>query len=466
MKKNPFLLLAVLFLCLCLSSGLLTGCGADNCGLDPDKPVTLTMWHNFGGIMQQSMDELIDEFNSTVGKEKGIIINVTAISSSSELRKQYDMILNGDPGSAAMPDLLTCYPKTAVQFHEKGMIADLDEYFTKDELSAYVPQFLEEGRLPDGGLYVFPFAKSTEILYVNQTLFDRFAKETGATIDSLHTFEGIADAARKYYQWTDAKTPAIPDDGKSFFAADSWLNLAQAGMRQQGGSLFEDEKLSLASPDFQRIWDIIWPPAVEGGFAVYDGYSSDLSKTGDLVCSTGSSAGILFYGDTITYADNTVEQVEYNILPFPVFQGAQKIAIQRGNGFSVAKSDKTHEYAGAVFLKWFTQPEPNMRFIASTGYMPVTNTAFTEGMQKEIQQVKDPRIQKMLTAVTKMHSEYQFFVAPVFDDFDNLGKAFETSLKEQLRKDRADWLRDKNADLQKKAAEGLEAFAAHQPDSF
>ena len=79
MKKSIALILTLVL----ILSVLLTGCSSSV--LDPKNPTTLTMWHNYGGDMQSTMDYLIDEFNATVGKEKGIIINVTAISSSSEL---------------------------------------------------------------------------------------------------------------------------------------------------------------------------------------------------------------------------------------------------------------------------------------------------------------------------------------------------------------------------------------------
>ena len=415
MKKTA---LTAIVLCL-VCALLLGGCGVKS-GLDPKNPITLTMWHNFGGDMQKTMDTLIDEFNSTVGKEAGIIINVTAITSSAELQETLSSIVNGDPGAPAMPDITTSYPKTAVLFQSRGLLADLDRYFTAEELAAYVPAFLDEGRFGDGGLYVFPFAKSTEILYLNQTLFDRFAAETGVTMDCFATFEGIAAAARKYYAWSG---------GKQFFAADSWVNLAQAGMRQQGSALFDGESLHLDDPAYAHIWQTLYDPAALGGFAIYDGYSSDLSKTGDLVCSTGSSAGILFYGDTITYADNTVEEVEYNILPFPVFEGGSKIAIQRGNGLCVAASDETRESAAAIFFKWFTQPAQNMRFISSTGYLPVTNEAFEVDMEAQMSTVEDARIRKMLSAVMEMHADYEFFTAPTFESFDAVSKAYEKNFK-------------------------------------
>ena len=421
----------------------LAGCaGGEKSPLNPKKPVTLTMWHNFGGSMQETMDELIDQFNSTVGREQGIIINVTAISSSAELQKTLSMIAAGDPGAPEMPNITTSYPKTAILFQQKGMLANLDDYFTQEELAGYIPSFVEEGYFEDG-LYVFPIAKSTEILYLNQTLFDQFAAATGVTMDSLATFEGLADAAQKYYDWTDGATPDIPGDGKSFYVADSWLNLSQAGMMQQGASLFKNEALNLGSDAYARIWNTLCPPILTGAFANYDGYSSDLSKTGDIVCSTGSSAGILFYGDTITYKDGRVEKVEYSILPFPVFEGGKKLAIQRGNGMMVAKGDEAHEYASAVFLRWFTAPEQNMRFIASTGYLPVTQDAFENRMGPEIEQVDDYRIKKMLMAVTEMYENYDFFVAPTFEAFDALSGAYEKDFKTFMATQREQWMASK-----------------------
>ena len=127
----------------------------------PDNPVTLTLWHNFGGQMQTTMDGLVDEFNKTVGKDNGILLSVTSISDSATIREKLTMIAADDPGAPEMPDIATCYPQTAALLTDRGLIASLDEYFSKSELDAYLPRFLDEGRL-SGKLYVFPFAKSTE----------------------------------------------------------------------------------------------------------------------------------------------------------------------------------------------------------------------------------------------------------------------------------------------------------------
>ena len=415
-----------------LLSSILSACSKNNHGLDPKSPITLTMWHNFGGEMQQQMDYLIDEFNSTIGKEQGIIINVTLISSTADLQENFNQILGDEPGAPEMPDITTCYPQTAVLFQEKDMITNLDHYFNAKELSSYIPEFIDEGRFSDNGLYVFPFAKSTEVIYLNHTLFDEFSSDTGITMDCFNTFEGLTDAAMRYYDWTDAKTPQIEGDGKAFFSADSWINLFQAGMIQLGSSLFSEETINDADPNFLHIWDTIHSVASHGGFAFYDGYSSDLSKTGDLICSSGSSAGVLFYGDTITYDDNQVRSVEYNILPFPCFENGSKAAIQRGSGLCIKKTNETREYAASVFLKWFTDSVQNMRFVSSTGYLPVTKEAFTNELPKSIEQMTDVKIKKMLETELDMYHNYKFFTAPVFDSYDSLSKRFESNIKSIL----------------------------------
>ena len=62
-----------------LSLSLLAGCD-HNCAendtvrLDPNNPVSLTVWHYYNGAQQEAFDELVEEFNATTGKETGIYV--------------------------------------------------------------------------------------------------------------------------------------------------------------------------------------------------------------------------------------------------------------------------------------------------------------------------------------------------------------------------------------------------------
>lgn len=424
---------------------LLSLCGCGRGKLDPKNPVTITMWHNYGGQMQSAMDELVEEFNSSIGRQKGIIISITSISASKDIQEKLFMIAAGDPGAPAMPNLVTAYPKTALILSRQGLLAPLDDQFTEREIKDYLPQFIEEGRLPDGKLYVFPVAKSTEVLFLNRTLFDRFSTAAGITLDNLTTFEGIAQTAIRYHEWTDSLTPNVANDGKAFFTADSWLNIAHVGIAQLGGEFMTPDYLNIALADFRRIWDATILPTLTGGYAIAGGYSSDLMKTGEIVCSIGSTAGILFYGDHITYPDNTTEAATFSILPYPVFAGGKRIAIQRGGGMCVARSSPENEYAAALFLKWLVQPKQNMHFVSSTGYLPVTKAAFEKSIEQEIASVENESIKELLKTVMQMYAEYTFLIPPNYDRLDELSKAYETRFKQAALEGRAIVLRENQA---------------------
>ena len=58
----------------------LAGCGSSKDGsgksvkLDPDHPVSLTIWHYYNGAQQAMFDTLVKEFNASVGKEEGVYV--------------------------------------------------------------------------------------------------------------------------------------------------------------------------------------------------------------------------------------------------------------------------------------------------------------------------------------------------------------------------------------------------------
>ena len=170
-----------------VSSSFLCGCQSSN--LSASDPVTQTMWHVYGEQAQSPMNELIDEFNETVGKEKGVVIDVTLVSNASEIGQQLLDAQAGKAGAGSMPDLFTCYPGSAAALGTDNLV-DWKQDFSEDELSGIVPEFLDEGIIDDQ-LTVFPICKSTRLLYINGTEFNRFSEATGITADSLSTWDGF-----------------------------------------------------------------------------------------------------------------------------------------------------------------------------------------------------------------------------------------------------------------------------------
>ncbi len=355
MKKKCLKYLA----CLTAASvSILAGC-ADKGPLDSKNPISLTVWHYYNGSQQAAFDALVEEFNNTVGKEKGIYVEGYSQGSVSDLETAVRDAIDGKVGADEMPDIFSSYADTAYEVEQAGVLANLSDYLGEEEMELYVDSYIEEGRIAaDGTLRIFPTAKSTEIMMLNKTDWDSFATATGASLEDLGTIEGVVEVAREYYEWTDAQTPDVPGDGKAFYGRDAVANYFIIGMQQLGVEIFrvENGEMSLNVPEEElyRLWENYYVPMVKGYFGAYGSFRSDDVKTGDLLAYTGSTSSAMYFPDQVEL-DGGGHPIEYVVMPAPMFDGGERYAVQQGAGMVVCKSDEAHEYAAVDFLKWFTQ---------------------------------------------------------------------------------------------------------------
>ena len=170
MKHVGSLWKRVCLLCLAAGAALaLAGCGSKS-PLDPKDPVSLTVWHYYNGSQEAAFDALVEEFNDTVGRERGIFVQSYPQGSVANLETAVRDAVNGEVGADAMPDIFSSYADTAYEIETAGALANLSDYLSQEELDQYVASYIEEGRIAaDGSLRIFPTAKSTEVTMVNRT---------------------------------------------------------------------------------------------------------------------------------------------------------------------------------------------------------------------------------------------------------------------------------------------------------
>lgn len=403
---------------------LLTACS--DSPLDPSHPVVLSLWHVYGAQTYSPMNELVEKFNRTVGKERGIVIEVTAVSNTSAIHETLVAAAHLQPGAGDLPDLFTCYPKTLSAMGSEKVL-DWGQWFSKEELDAFVPQFLEEGRV-DGALRLFPLLKSTNLLYVNATIFDTFSKETGITYADLSTWEGMFRASERYYQWSG---------GKSFFMYDEWLHYAMLNVESLGEAFFSGERINWDSPAFVKVWDALARAGLRGQLCPLPGYATTAMMMGEAVCGFESSASILYFADTVTLPDNSIMPLRLAILPVPLFQGARPVVLQRGSGLGALKSTPEREYAAAIFCKWLTSSDVNLPFAIQCGYMPVRKDAFDRLLKGKTPPYPDDRYREQYQVLQKIYTDSTFYVPPVFKSYGAVERGFSAVVRDMFRKSKA-----------------------------
>ncbi len=440
MKKKLYRLpVIVLFaaLALCLAA----------CGEKEAEPTTVTLWHVYGGEVTSPLNVLVEEFNRTVGQKKGIRVRVDSVSNTNVIHESVLAAAYDDPGASELPDLFVSYPKTVLALPDENILVDYHDYFSDEELDSFLPEFLEEGTV-NGRLAVLPIAKSTEILYVNKTAFDRFSAATGAVLDDLSTWERLYALAEQYKDWSG---------GKCFFVHDYHFNYFQVGVESMGEDFFTGSGLAFG-PKFAYAWAPYARAALTGTLWLGGGYATEPLRTGDAIVSVASSASVLYYSDVVTYPDNSTEQVEIISLPCPTFEGGEKLVMQRGAGLCTVKSTPAREEACMTFLKWLTEPKRNVDFVTALGYMPVTKEGFDDYLPKAIETLSDPMYASLYEAFLRTRQDYTFYTPPQREDYLDLETRFEKGVRLRLTAGQAQY--------QEQGEDALEALVRSTLEDF
>ena len=281
MERRTFLKLAALVPGLALA-----GCGGSKTLLSPKDPTMLSIWHVYGEQADSPMNRLLTEFNDTVGREKGILLNVTNMTNSAAIGGQLQDAKAGKPGALDLPDLFSAHPADASALGIENLV-DWNDWFTAEDMAAYVPGFVQDGII-DGKQVVFPVSKSTQLIFLNGSQYARFAADTGAQLSTLATWDGFFEMAGAYRQWSQ---------GKPFCALDYPLRLVELNALEQGsGELYKGSWYDLTNETFRASWMEFARALVQGDILISDLYSNTQVMTGETLAGLGSSAAILLVG--------------------------------------------------------------------------------------------------------------------------------------------------------------------------
>lgn len=419
----------------------LAGCSQQPSTPQPTTPPTnITVWTYYNGDTLAAFETLVSKFNETVGKEKNIVVSSFSYGSVTDLEASVLSGARGEAGAKKIPNIFMAYSDTAYTLNEMGILVDISDYMTEEELSLYVDSYIAEGDLTGiGELKIFPTAKSTEIFCMNKTDWDKFSAATGIVLSDLATIEGIVSVAGAYYEWTDSQTET-PNDGKAFFGYDAMDNYFIIGAMQLGTELFSmnngTEAVNFHKETIRKLWDCFYVPFVKGHFSASGRFRSDDVKTGNAIAYIGSSASATYFPNRVIISDTESYPIEMLALPCPMFEGAKEYAVQQGAGMAVTAGSEQEITASVEFLKWFTSPENNISFSVNSGYLPVSKAGNDVNAIISSEVEITPNMEQVITAAVSTVNDRQLYTPPVISGGTEIRNILKYCLLDQAVADR------------------------------
>lgn len=425
---------------LCLLGATLAASLFSGCSGKKSDPVTVTVWTYYNGDQLDAFNDLTEKFNDTVGKKDGITVETKSLGTAEDLEQNVLAAVNGEVGASEVPNIFSAYSDTAYTMDQKDMLVDLSDYLTDKEKDEYVEEYLKEGDFSDdGSIKIFPVAKSTELLFLNDTDWQKFAEETGAQYEDLQTIEGLVETAGKYYNWTDSQTPET-DDGKALFGRDAMANYLLVGAKELGCDIFEvkDGKMTLNFDEdvIRKLWDNYYVPYVKGYFSASGRFRSDDVKTGNVLGYVGATSSATFFPTEVSDDSGDAHEIKLKVLPCPKFKDGDDYAVQQGAGMVVTKSSEDEVKASIKFLKWFTQSENNIEFSVGSGYLPVTNDANSIDKIKSVDSDISSSMEEILTKSVAEINDNNLYYMHAFENGNDARTALQEAFGDTAQQDR------------------------------
>lgn len=161
--------------------------GSTALAYSPEKPITIQFWHNRGsGANLDATVQAVDDFNATIGKEKGIVVEQQFIGSYNDLYTKTQMASQ----SGEQPVIASSGNTYIAPLIDDGILYDMMPLAQRDgfDVSNILDCFMEIAGNTDGTLYSLPYIRSTPLLYYNKTVADELGLKVPTTMDELVEF--------------------------------------------------------------------------------------------------------------------------------------------------------------------------------------------------------------------------------------------------------------------------------------
>ena len=370
--KKIYLILLILLLSLSLFAQ----------GTKEKDETTITWWHSNSGILGDVTEELVDEFNNTIGKDEGIYVEAIYQGKANDvLTKVKAAASSGD--TSALPDIAQLDSTGVTDMGTSPYI-----YFVEDlakdngeDLSFLLSSAIESMRYK-GKVIGLPFNASTLLYYYNKSAFE----EAGVTVPK--TFDELINIAPSLVvkdEKGEVKRYALS------LVPTTYELITFIGSQKGLSYLTDNENGHLGTPT-HVLFDS------EGTLKTFLEKWEELYKTGALNNQTsgisadfaaGNTTSMMASSSNLTSVLEAVDgRFEVGVAPVPRVNEEATGGVNIGGGalFTFNK-DSEKEKAVWSFMKYLTSAEVQLKWHEETGYLPVNKDTYTlEGYKQHTEE--------------------------------------------------------------------------------
>lgn len=352
-------------------------------GIDP-RGQTVVWWHNHSGSREELLIEMINDYNET--NECGITIEALNQGGYNDIRDA----VNASVASGEIPAALVVgYQNDQAFYQLNDTLVDLNDYLndpywglSEEEQAAFYQSFFNQSIHVafDNQRLGFPPNRSIELLHVNMTYLRELGYDAPpATPEEFVEMSCAAAAASE----SGVGGYVLRDDASAMAA---WTYAYGGDVLNEDGTgyVYNGEATVAAMTMLQELAT----PGEDGLVCAYffDGFPNPEVAARNALFSMGSSSGIPFYvGDFNTVAEEAGQEPdEYAVAAIP-HTTAEPVVNIYGGDVMIVKTTPEQQLAAWEFVKWFTTPEVQARWVEASNYFPTNSGAveFLSGYNEE-----------------------------------------------------------------------------------
>lgn len=322
------------------------------------EPITITFWH---GIvqenMQQTLNEIIDDFNNGIGAEMGITVESYAKGEMSDLENAVTAAIK----AGNMPNVTMTEAASVADWLQAGCVVDLTPYIENEnyglDLEDYYDIYIEDScSYPVEGYYSLPLYVACEVMYYNVDFF----QENNLTVPT--TWAEFEEVCTKISEITGRPAGGWDEGVKCF---STLVEQKGIGYTDRDGKLLFAEDLDATTDVISWYQDMVQRGIIRTpGEDFFSGPFANQQV--QMYISSGNE------GEFINMKIPESDKFEWSCAPIPQFEDGTKA--DYAEGFLVSMLDNSGDlatrWASWIFIQYLQSYEASQKILSGESRLP------------------------------------------------------------------------------------------------